>query len=150
MKRIKSETELKVVFFLAKRNYKVYAKVGQTVRTTKHFVVVLDNGAAYSFKRLHGRPESIKRKMKKRNDVPNVRTSIEKAVPIFTTIDLILKIRTGPYTVNFLAVKKLETSAIFVCDFCDFHVKAINPRLTVVEMDDCLTVPINRHPSKTN
>lgn len=134
-------------FILAKRNDKVYTNNGRTVRATKRFGVVLDTGAGPSFKRLFEIPEAMRTKIWELEDITFVRNASGKSAAIVETIDVVVYIRTNTPLVNLCVSKKLDTSVILRCDFCDVHVEAIEPRLTIVEMEDVSTVPIICQPS---
>lgn len=66
------ETQPEAFFVLARRDYKLYANIGETVRTMKRFVVVIDTGAGSKFIRIHDLPQAMRRKIKKKGSVPNV------------------------------------------------------------------------------
>lgn len=92
----------------------------------------------------------MRRKIKKRKEAQNVRNASRKAAQIVGTNKIVLQIGKSIQIVNSLVVCKLATSVILGYDFCDAHVEAIKPRLTVFETDDRSTVPIIRQPSKPN
>ena len=148
--RVKHDSNPEAIFVLAKRNYKVYANLGLTVRSTKRFVVILDTGAGSSFITLGSIPQAMRKEIHTLKDEPNIRNASGKSVPIVGTIDLMVQIGTSSEFVTFYVSENLATSVILGCYFCDHHVEAIKPRLTVVEMDDGSMVPIVRQPSKPN
>ena len=147
---MKREADPETVFVLAKRNYKVYANLGTSARSTKRFVAILDTGAGSSFINMKEIPQSMRKEIRPLKEAPNVRNASGKAVPIAGTIDLVTQIGTTSECVSFLVAEKLATSVILGCDFCDQHIDAIKPRLATVTMDDGSTVPIIRQPSKAN
>lgn len=100
-----------------KHHYKIYANIGQTVRTTKRFVPVLDTGTGSRFIRLHVFPEAMRKKIKKRNDVLTHRNAGGKAVPTVGTIELFVQIGTSTMIVRFLVVEKIATSVILGFNF---------------------------------
>lgn len=100
--------------------------------------------------RLHELPKGVRRTIRRGNGVPNVRNASRKAIPFFRAIGPVVQIVTSTKIVNFFVVEKLAKSVILVCDFCDVHAEAIKPIITVVDMDDVLTVPIIRQPLKPN
>lgn len=53
----------------------------------------------------------------------------------------------GIEIVTFKVFERLTVNVILACDFCDKHVKAIDPQKSVVELDDGITNPIFRNPS---
>ena len=59
--RVRSDTAPEAVYVLARRNYKVHANIGETVRHTTRFVVVLDTGAASSFINLRDIPVDVRK-----------------------------------------------------------------------------------------
>lgn len=63
---------------------------------------------------------------------------------------MVVQIDTSTQVVMFLVAEKLATPVIVGWDFCDIHVEAIKPRLTIVEIDGGSTVPMIRQPSKPN
>ena len=145
--RVRSDTAPEAVYVLARRNYKVHANIGETVRHTTRFVVVLDTGAASSFINLRDIPVDVRKRIMPPSSSTNVRNASGSSVPIAGTIDLVVQVGESIEHVNFLVAKKLATSVILGCDFCDRHVESIRPRDRTVVMDDGSTVPIIRKSS---
>ena len=50
--RVKCNTHPEAVLILARRNYKVYENISQTLRNTERFIEVMDTCSASSFTRL--------------------------------------------------------------------------------------------------
>lgn len=92
----------------------------------------------------------MRRKIKKIQDVPNVRNASGRAVPIVGTIKLVVQIGTSTHMLNVLIAENFGTSVIVGCDFCDVHVESIKPRLTIVERDERSTVRTIQQTSKPN
>lgn len=57
--RVKRKSDPEAVFVLAKYNYKVYAIIGQTIRLTKIFGVIIYTGADSMFIRLCEIPNAL-------------------------------------------------------------------------------------------
>jgi len=149
-RRVKRVTNPEAIFIMAKRNYKVYANIGQTQSMTKRFVTVLDTGAGSSFIRTDELPNRLREEIKPLTDEANVRNASGKPVHIRGTITLSVNLGCRTDEVTFMVVDNLATAVILGCDYCDKHIEAIRPRRRMVEMDDGCMVPIVRNPSKAN
>lgn len=84
--RVVQESEPQTVFILANCNYKSYRNIGQIVRSTKRFVVILETGARSRFLALREILEAMKAKSRKLDDIPDVQNASGKSVPIVGTI----------------------------------------------------------------
>lgn len=134
------------VYILTKRNYKVYANVGETFKNTRRFNAILDKGTGSSFIRMNELPTHLVEKIRPLDDHAMIRNASGKPDPIAGTIDLTVQIGTSQTTVTFIVAKQLATSLILGCDFSDLHVDAIRPRRCQVKMDNRSIVPIVRQP----
>lgn len=76
---------------LGKRNYKVYANIGLTVRSTRRLVVTLDTGSGSSFIRLRQSIQAMGKEILPLKNQPSIHNVSEKIIPMVGTIDLMVK-----------------------------------------------------------
>lgn len=95
-------------------------------------------------------PQAILHNILKVDSTPNVGIANGKALSIVETIEVMVQIGTSMEFVIFILAYRLTISVILACHFFDRYVEAINPRLSIVGMEDGPTVAIGRQPSKDN
>lgn len=86
----------------------------------------------------------MRREIKKWNSVLKVINMSGKAVSIIWTMKHVIQVGTRTKIVNFLFVQKRATYVNIGCKLCGLYLEALKLRLTMVEMDDVLTVAIIR------
>lgn len=91
----------------------------------------------------------MSRKIKKREDVPNVRNEWKSSTHLWYYRNRCLNQQKHTYHQG-SRCRETWDSFITGFNFCDDHLEAIKPRLTMVVMDDESTVLIIRQPSKPN
>ena len=135
---------------MKKRNYKVYADVGQgrTILTRK--LSVLDTGAGPNFIRASELPPGVDKP--RYGPLPNISDADNNPIRMIGLVDLVTRLGNRIVKVEFIVCERLAAPVILGCDFCDRFVEAIFPRKRLIEMDDGTTVPITRrslrHPYK--
>ena len=135
---------------MKKRNYKVYADVGQcrTILTRKFSV--LDKGAAPNFIRASDLPPGVDKI--RYGPLPNLSDENNNPIRMIGLDELVVRLGNRIVKVEFIVCERLAAPVIFGCDFCDRFVEAIFFRKRLIEMDDGRTVPITRrslrHPYK--
>lgn len=87
-------------------------------------------------------PEAMRENIRNLYDIPDVRHASEKFVAIVGTTEVKVQIGTSTKTVIFLISKKLPSTAILDCAFCDVHVETVHTRRNIVDVDDAFEVPI--------
>ena len=147
-RRIINKKEPETVFVLAKRNYKVYAYLGLTKKSTNRYMVVLDTGAGSSFIRRNALPSEAWKLIRPLHSTVRIRDANNRSLNIQGTVNLTCTVGGRSEIVTFYVVERLATEVILGCDYCDKHVESIRPRRRLVEMEDGSTVPIVRRPDK--
>lgn len=127
---------------MSRRNYKVYANLGFTRRSTRRYAVILDTGEGSSFTRKDVLQTQWNRIKPATSDLC-IRDAGNHHVNIAGFIDIsVLKVGSQIAAVKFYVVDKFGTDVIPGCAFYNKHIEAISPRRRVVERDDRTTVPI--------
>lgn len=127
-----------------KGKYKVYANIGKIIRSTKIFVFALVTELSSSIIRLHGLPEAMGRKLKKRGMYRKLEMRVKKQYPSLGLSNLFKSGHENKYSPFFGQI--ITMSVIVGCKFCDVHVKDMKLTLTIVKTHDGSIVPIIRHP----
>ena len=102
------------VFILARRNYKVYANIGQTLRNTERFVAVLDTGSTSSTIELSELPIDVRPKIRSLDIQNDILHASGKALPIKGTIRVYVNVVKGEEIVKFYVAEKLATPVLVV------------------------------------
>lgn len=145
-RRFKQGSGTEAVMAMSRRNYKVYADMGITSRSTLRVCAVLDTGAGPNFVHRDKLPKG--HAQIRRGETPLINDANGRPVNIVGTVSLY--VRFGSYVVkcDFYVCEHLATSYILGGDFCDRFVNAIRPRKRTVELDDGTEIPIVRKRKK--
>lgn len=92
---------------ISKRNYKVYANVGEYSKISRCFSAILDIGVDSSFIRLSEPPMKMRNCIKPLYGDITIRCASAKTVPVVDTTELVFYLITSKATVNFLVAKQL-------------------------------------------
>ena len=130
---------------MTKRNFKVYADIGDSPTRLLRTLSVLDTGAGPYFIRKNPLPAGDLTPISY-GPLPDIADAKSNAIHVKGITRLLVRLKTRAYWVEFIVCDSLAAPAILGCDFCDKHVEAILPRQRSVELEDGTTIPIVRKP----
>ena len=145
--RVKRAGSPDKVFVMARRNYKVFADIGQSPYELRRICTVLDTGAGPNFIKESSLSPASREKMIK-GGLPNICDANGNPLSMMGRLKLVTRLGSSLVLVDFVVCRTLAADAILGADFCDRYVEAIRPRKKLVELDDGTTVPIVRNPSR--
>ncbi len=143
--RVLNEKSPDRVFVMSQRNYKMFADIGEDIYRLRRMLTVLGTGAGPNGFRKADFPLEVEVKSSVRL-FPDICVANNKPLALEGVFQLPVRLGNRLSLVEFLLCSKLAVPAILCGDYCDTFVAAIRPRVTLVELDDCSTVPIVRRP----
>ena len=133
------------IFLMRKRNFKVYADIGDSPTRLLRTLSVLDTGAGPNFIGKNALPAEDLTPLSY-GPLPDIADANSNPIQIKGITRLLVRLKTRAYWVEFILCVSLAAPVILVCDFCDKHVEAILPRQRLVELEDGTTYPLSENP----
>ena len=130
---------------MTKRNFKVYADIGESPTRLLRTLSVLDTGADPNFIRKNALPAGDLTPLSY-GPLPDVSDANSNPIQVKGIMRLLIRLKTRAYWIEFIMCDSLAAPVILGCNFCDKHVEAILPRQRLVELEDGTTIPIVRKP----
>ena len=136
-----------VVFVMAKRNYKIYGRVGADSNRLVRHLIVLDTGAGLNFIRRSEIPDGLVQYVTQ-GPLPEIRDANNRLITTLGILRLVVQINGSTNVVEFVVCDRLAAPVILGAAFCDRFVEAIYPRRKEVELVDGTVTAIVRRPLK--
>ena len=130
---------------MTKRNFKVYADIGDSSTRLLRTLSVLDTGAGPNFIRKNAPPSGDLTPISY-GPLPYIADANSNPIQVKGITRLLVRLKIRAYWVEFIVCDSLAAPIILGCEFFEKHVEAIPPRQRLLELEDGTTIPIFRKP----
>ena len=121
------------VFLMTRRNFKVYADIGDSPTRLLRTLSILDTGAGPNFIRKNALPAGDLIPLSY-GPLPDIADANSNPIQVKGIKRLLVRLKTRAYWVEFIVCDSLAAPVILGCDFCHKHVEAILPRQRLVDV----------------